>query len=252
MPASKYHVYRQEWKRLYEEERLTLSAIAKQYGTNGNTVRYQLKKTDTRLRGGFQYKDLRSEWKRLYVEEGWTTTAIAEEYDVSSSTVFSNLNAIGVDTSRRIRPPIERFMEKVEVRPDDCWMWTASTNTSGYGQFAPVAANCWIASRWSYRHFTGHDPVGLFICHRCHKRACVNPDHLYAGDARTNADDRVEAGRVVRGEDHHGAKLTGDEVREIKHRLQLGEESYREIGEDYGVSVTTLCNINLGKRWAHI
>lgn len=31
-----------------------------------------------------------------------------------------------------------------------------------------------------------------YICHTCNNKACCNPHHLYCGDARTNAIDRVK------------------------------------------------------------
>lgn len=72
------------------------------------------------------------------------------------------------------RPPEARFAEKVFVRDDGCWIWTASkvTNT-GYGQFGHMRAH-----RASYEFFIGPIPDGHDLHHTCGVKLCVNPDHL--------------------------------------------------------------------------
>jgi hypothetical protein len=47
------------------------------------------------------------------------------------------------------RPAVERFIEKVSVQPDGCWLWTAGTFTNGYGAFrdGPKQRR---AHRWAY------------------------------------------------------------------------------------------------------
>lgn len=38
-----------------------------------------------------------------------------------------------------------------------------------------------------------------FVCHRCNNKKCVNPLHLYLGDAKSNAFDRIMAGKTGLG-----------------------------------------------------
>jgi len=80
----------------------------------------------------------------------------------------------------RGKPLIERFMKRVEIQPDGCWMWTGAT-TRGYGQFSVAhTAGRRVAHRWSYEYHVGPIPEGLTIDHLCRNPSCVNPEHLEA------------------------------------------------------------------------
>lgn len=79
----------------------------------------------------------------------------------------------------------DRFWEKVATaRPDECWLWTASLMTPGYGQFAVQDRDGrWRmkpAHRIAYELTVGPIPDGLTVDHLCRVRACVNPAHLEA------------------------------------------------------------------------
>ena len=72
----------------------------------------------------------------------------------------------------------ERFWEKVApAGPDECWLWTASLNDGGYGQFA-LDGRPHRAHRIAYELMIGPIPDGLHIDHLCRVRRCVNPYHL--------------------------------------------------------------------------
>lgn len=83
------------------------------------------------------------------------------------------------DTQRR-RPVVDRFFEKVRRSPG-CWLWTASLDGKGYGQFQMGGSTGTVrAHRWCYEYFNGAIPAGLVIDHPCRDSRCVNPGHLEA------------------------------------------------------------------------
>lgn len=59
--------------------------------------------------------------------------------------------------------------------------------------------------------------------------------------------ERTEVGAYRRGEDHHNAKLTYDEVGFIKSRI--GSYTCAEIASMFGVHRTTISAIKTGRSW---
>ena len=85
----------------------------------------------------------------------------------------------------------ERFWHKVAIGPsDDCWEWQAATSGNGYGRYQVAGKQC-LAHRVAHALATNtyQYPDHTHICHTCHNKLCVNPSHLYAGDAYENARD---------------------------------------------------------------
>lgn len=75
---------------------------------------------------------------------------------------------------------IELFCKKF-LRSEGCWIWTASTDTKGYGKVGKNIAGktkMFSAHRLSYFFFKGHLTKGLTIDHLCGNPLCVNPSHL--------------------------------------------------------------------------
>jgi hypothetical protein len=76
--------------------------------------------------------------------------------------------------------PLTRFLAKVEYEAPGCWVWQASTDEKGYGQFFPTKGQRMHAYKWAYEYFVGPVPDGLHLDHLCRVHRCVNPDHLRA------------------------------------------------------------------------
>ena len=87
--------------------------------------------------------------------------------------------------------------------------------------------------------------------HRCHNRACINPDHLYPGSPADSGAAMAEADRSLYGERHPQHKLTEDEVKDI-HDLRRAGFLYREIAHYYGVSDTLCRYIVTGRCWRRV
>lgn len=100
-------------------------------------------------------------------------------------------------------PLLDRFNASYTPEPfSGCWLWDAvcyrdhsQTKPSHWvNSFRPMInrkGKTVLASRIAYELFVGPIPHGALICHRCNTPLCVNPDHLYAGSAKTNAADRI-------------------------------------------------------------
>ncbi len=147
---------------------------------------------------------------------------------------------------------LARFWAKVDQRgPDECWLWTGNIGPKGYGRFNIDGRKCG-AHKVSLIIATEADPGDLFACHRCNHAWCVNPNHLYAGTPKQNAEDMVLAGTQSCG-DRNGhlnpaARLTLHQVREIRSKLSEGVPR-RLLAGSYGVSYGAILNIAVGRSW---
>jgi hypothetical protein len=106
-----------------------------------------------------------------------------------------------------------------------------------------------LAHRVAYDLWVGPIALGLDICHRCDNPPCVNPNHLFAGTAKQNMEDRDAKGRMAHnsfpGITHPGHKLTEQEVQEIR----LADGTMKELGRAYNVTPQNIWRIKQGISW---
>lgn len=133
---------------------------------------------------------------------------------------------------------------------DDCWEWQSSRFHDGYGRIK-VGEKSLRASRVAYELENGAIPSGLSICHTCDNPACVNPRHLFAASHAENMRDRDRKGRIPRGERRGGAKLTDNDVREMR-RLAANGWSQPKLARKFGICSSLTHYILKRTRWAHV
>lgn len=147
----------------------------------------------------------------------------------------------------------EDFFSYVSPEPNSgCWLWMGHVDTKGYGRICKkYMASLFgkkhaLAHRYSYLvHYGVMPPQKMSVCHRCDVPSCVNSDHLFLGTQQDNAIDMVKKGRAnrVKGEKHYLAKITDEQVREIRSS-PLRPCEYQRV---HGVSRHLVSNIRRGK-----
>ena len=106
-----------------------------------------------------------------------------------------------------------------------------------------------MAHRMSHQLATGERPE--MVCHHCDNKVCVNPAHLYSGNADTNGADAAARAPLPTGEANNKSKLTERDIKEIRLRYEKGE-AQTTLGKDYGVSGVTVGQIVRRKTWRHV
>lgn len=147
------------------------------------------------------------------------------------------------------KTPQERFDEKWYEDENGCHIWTAAKNPKGYGNFG-AKGKVHKSHRWAFERVYGYLPE--VVMHICDVPSCVNPKHLRPGTHGDNVKDKMDKGRhnCARGEAHGGAKLTLEQVEEIREKYGKGGRQYNELGREYGVSGKAVSKIIKGLSWA--
>lgn len=117
-----------------------------------------------------------------------------------------------------------------------CWIGTTAPTASGYIRVFRDGRMVYL-HRWNYEKEHGSVPEGLDLDHLCRVRNCVNPDHVEPVDRAEN---------TRRGDT---TKLTATQVAEIKTRPKA---PLRDLGAEYGVSISTISSIRKGQSWRDI
>lgn len=135
---------------------------------------------------------------------------------------------------------------------DACWPYTGRLTHDGYG-LVDSGGKTLLAHKIALEAKLGRPLApGEVTRHglTCTTRACCNPGHLQPGSKADNSADAVAAGRTLRGELNPAAKLTADQVLEIRRRAaSMGYGKFEALGRQYGVTGKQIALICNGERW---
>ena len=141
----------------------------------------------------------------------------------------------------------QRLLER-HIKDGDCWIWSGSKTSDGYGVIGVGRGKQVRAHKASYETFVGNIPPGMLVCHSCDNPACIHHEHLFLGTPKDNTKDMYEKGRAsppLRGEAHPTAKLTDSQVDTIRNRRKSGEQ-LKNIARDYGISFQHVSALSIG------
>jgi len=173
---------------------------------------------------------------------------------------------------------IVHFWEKVDFSPriSGCWEWKgAPLNKNKVDSYGALSLNnkLFLAHRVSYLIKFGNIPNGLFVCHTCDNRKCVNPNHLFLGTHSDNMKDMVSKGRYwqknnpekiprgakngmnthpesrLKGSKSPVSKLTELEVCEIRELYSKKDVSQLSLAKKFKVCQATIYYIVKNITW---
>lgn len=129
-----------------------------------------------------------------------------------------------------------------------CWLWDAAHFANGYTRFAKTTNETVLGHRMSYELFCSEIPDKSFICHKCDNPSCVNPEHLFLGNAKENMRDKVNKKRQAYGNKIRKLKLTKEQAIEIF----CSNLTISELAKIYNVSYGVIWGIKTEKsyKWA--
>ena len=143
------------------------------------------------------------------------------------------------------RPLEERFWAAVVKTSGGCWLF----NGVKQKRYAVISKGPGLGMisvhRLSYEMHKGNIPVGMYICHKCDVKSCVNPEHLYVGTHEDNNRDNRERGRFfiskgrplsVRGKYKKNRCLSAENRQRMIEEYKSGAFTQMELARRYRMS----------------
>ena len=135
----------------------------------------------------------------------------------------------------------KRLEGKIDFLANGCHQWTGSKHKCGSGFYPELRygpRQLGTVHRDILRHRFGPIPDHLLACHKCGNSLCVNPEHIYLGTAKDNAQDMVAHGRAGRAD---AFKVTQPRRKLIVALRNLGVKG-AVLAKIYGVSQSSIAS----------
>lgn len=152
-----------------------------------------------------------------------------------------------------VRPEGEHYSEIT----DDCWIWTGTKDSKGYGHYQTDLAKK-LGIQFAHRlsvYFNKPEEYKDELCvlHKCDNPSCVNPSHLRVGTKDENNKDRNNKGRTVAntGVDNGWSIFTEEQVKYIREEVQKGR-TQKSIAEELKCSPSTIKTLISGQSYDRV
>lgn len=186
---------------------------------------------------------------RICSIDGCDKTIVGFEYCYRHYRRFKKYgDPLGGQTMRGAPPA---FLDTAAAfKGDECLIWPFSKSRRGYGQLN-IDGSARLAHRLVCEMVHGSPPSQeIEAAHNCGNASCVNPGHLRWATHAENMSDKLIHGTLSRGDRNGHAKLTEDDVRQI--RRMRGTMSNPSIAKRFGVSNASIWQIYNGKAWGWV
>ena len=145
------------------------------------------------------------------------------------------------------KPLSAKLNDRTAISADGCHEWTGYTAGTGYGQLTHRMKTFYV-HRVAWELANGPIPDEQQVLHRCDNRKCVNPEHLFLGTLDDNMADMTAKRRQAHGPKCYHAKLTVEQV----HEIRRSTERQQTIADRYGITNSTVSVIKSGQTWRYV
>lgn len=156
-----------------------------------------------------------------------------------------------------IEDPIRksRLKDRLEKRSapasSGCILWTGGMDRKGYG-FLRIGKRATRPHRVAFLISGGVLTEDRnWVLHSCHVPACINPDHLHAGNHKENEEEKVLADRQARGQKIGNSRLSPEKAAMIRDQFATGIRTIQSIATEHGVARQTISAVISGRTWKH-
>ena len=157
----------------------------------------------------------------------------------------------------------------------ECLVWDRCRTGARYGQLY-VDGKVLLTHRIAWEAFMGKIPKGQCVLHKCDNPPCWRKEHLFLGTKADNTQDMMKKGRHgcqvdssyiqrgdahysrtnperrVRGAKHGMAKLSEQDVMQIRWDFANGKHTKSEIANIRKMSKSQIGDIVNRKTWKHL